>query len=118
MTEKRTAYSVACLDGKFLMVFNPKRNGWEMPGGHVEEGETSEQAAIREFMEESGYEIDIKGYRDLGYCDVFAAVLLEKTSERCEMTSELFSNMPDKLSFGREEYEDVIPWALSIVSRL
>ena len=31
----RTAYCVALKDGKFLMVHNGKRNGWEMPGGKI-----------------------------------------------------------------------------------
>jgi len=27
----------------------------------------------------------------------------------------LFSDLPEQLSFNREEYLDVIPWALSII---
>ena len=37
----RTAYAIAFDGDRFLMVWHNKRNGWEMPGGHVEEGETS-----------------------------------------------------------------------------
>ena len=37
----RTAYTVAFGPEGFLMVFNPKRNGWEMPGGHIREGESA-----------------------------------------------------------------------------
>lgn len=33
---------------------------WSLPGGHVDEGESFEQAAIREAMEESGYKIAIE----------------------------------------------------------
>lgn len=33
---------------------------WCFPGGHVEEGESFEEGAIREAREESGYEISIK----------------------------------------------------------
>ena len=53
----RTSYAVAFHEGLFLMVYNGRRRGWEMPGGHVEEGETSAQAAARETEEESGYSI-------------------------------------------------------------
>lgn len=114
----RTAYAVAFApDGRFLMVWHPRRNGWEMPGGHVEAGETSEQACIREFMEESGYSIEIVATRDIGYCDVCAAVLGEKVTDACEMESGLFSEIPEKLSFDRAEYDDTVSWAENQVTR-
>jgi 8-oxo-dGTP diphosphatase len=43
---------------KFILVYN-RRRGWELPGGGVHEGETPEQAAIREFREETGYEVTL-----------------------------------------------------------
>ncbi len=107
----RTAYAIAFDGDRFLMVWHNKRNGWEMPGGHVEEGETSEQAATREFMEEAGYEIEVIATRDIGYCDVCAAKLGRKVKDDCEMKSELFDTLPEQLSFDREEYEDTVPWA-------
>ncbi len=109
----RTAYAIAFQDDKFLMVWHKGRNGWEMPGGHVEDGETSEQAARREFIEEAGYDIDILAVRDIGYCDVCAARLGRKVRDDCEMESRLFSELPEQLSFDREEYEDTVPWARS-----
>lgn len=50
----KTTYGIALRDRKFLMVYNPKRGGWEMPGGKVEAGETFAEAVVREFREESG----------------------------------------------------------------
>ena len=50
----KTVYGIALREEKFLMVYNPKRSGWEMPGGKVEEGESFEEGVIREFKEESG----------------------------------------------------------------
>ena len=111
----RTAYAVAFSGDRFLMVWHPRRNGWEMPGGHVEEGETSAEAAARESIEESGYTIEVVETRDIGYCDVCAAMILDKVSDSSEMRSELFSEIPDQLSFDREEYEDTIPWARSVL---
>ena len=80
-------------------------------------GETSAQAAAREFVEEAGYEIEVLETRDIGYCDVCAAILGRKVRDDCEMESRLFSEIPDRLSFDREEYEDTVPWAKSVVDR-
>ncbi len=113
----RTAYAVAFDGDRFLMVWHPRRNGWEMPGGHVEEGETSEQAAVREFREEAGYRIRVLEVRDIGYCDVCAAVIEGRAEGPCEMRSKLFSELPERLSFDRGEYEDTVPWARGVVSR-
>ena len=106
----RTAYCVAFEGDRFLMVYHPRRKGWEMPGGKLEEGETPEGAAKRECLEESGYEVKITAVRDIGYCDVCAARIVGKKGEG-EMRSELFEDIPDDLSFDRTEYETVVPWA-------
>jgi 8-oxo-dGTP diphosphatase len=38
----------------WLYVRHHKRDTWEIPGGHIEEYETSDEAARRELMEETG----------------------------------------------------------------
>lgn len=113
----RTAYAIAFSGDRFLMVWHNGRDGWEMPGGHVEDGETSSEAATREFMEEAGYRIEVLETRDIGYCDVCAAVLGDRVAGDPEMASDLFDALPEKLSFDREEYEDTVPWARSVVDR-
>lgn len=42
--------------GKLLLSRHKDRNTWETQGGHIEPGETPEQAARRELWEESGAE--------------------------------------------------------------
>jgi putative (di)nucleoside polyphosphate hydrolase len=42
-------------DGKFLLVHKPRKNhAWQFPQGGVDEGETLEQAGLRELQEELG----------------------------------------------------------------
>lgn len=60
----RPGVGVACFvwkDGKFLVGKRIGKHGldtWSVPGGHLELGESWEEAAKREIMEESGMEID------------------------------------------------------------
>ena len=51
------------LDGKVILVDLDTR-GWDVPGGHMEEGETPEQCFVREAMEEACIEgnVSMLGY--------------------------------------------------------
>ena len=50
-------------DNRILMVRqdHPERKVWMVPGGSLEEGESSAQAAVREVLEETGLEIETGG---------------------------------------------------------
>lgn len=50
------AVIIARHNGKFLWCRHEARDTWEIPGGHVEEGETAIEAAARELQEETGAE--------------------------------------------------------------
>jgi len=109
-----TVYTVAFSDLGFLMVYNPERKGWEMPGGKVEEDENVIDAALREYIEESGYRIDIISAKEMHGCHVCAALLGKKVKEG-EMRTNVFEELPDDLAFDRGEYDGVIEWARSVV---
>ena len=40
--------------GKWVFVRHRERSSWEMPAGHIERGESANQAALRELNEETG----------------------------------------------------------------
>jgi 8-oxo-dGTP pyrophosphatase MutT (NUDIX family) len=53
---------VAVIDaGHVLVQYRPWPPGWELPGGHCEEGEDPAVTAAREAEEETGYRIRIDG---------------------------------------------------------
>jgi 8-oxo-dGTP pyrophosphatase MutT (NUDIX family) len=45
-------------DGKTLLLKHKKLGLWLPPGGHIEPGETTDQAVLREVLEETGLEAD------------------------------------------------------------
>lgn len=56
------AYAVIVQDGDLLLThWNENgRTGWTLPGGGLEDFETTEQAAVREVREETGYEAELR----------------------------------------------------------
>ena len=59
-------------DGKgwqIAAVQRPRHDDWSLPKGHIEQGETREQAAIREVKEETG--LDARILQPLGEVDYF-----------------------------------------------
>lgn len=96
--------------GKMLLSFHGKHQSWETQGGHIEAGETPEEAARRELYEESG----IKNAELIPVCDYFAddsegssngrvyAALIKELSEmpQYEMSrTGLFRELPDDLTY-------------------
>lgn len=53
------------------VVMTQNRRGWELPGGHIEPGESVEEAMLRELMEEVGYIPET--YHIFGYRKVYSS---------------------------------------------
>ncbi len=48
-------------DGRWLMVDPVYREGWTLPGGLIDRGETPAEAIKRELVEELGVDVDVDG---------------------------------------------------------
>lgn len=99
-------------DGRYLLSRHRRRSTWETQGGHIEPGETPEQAARRELIEESGaaeftlYPVcDYFGYNSFGGAAgcVFRAEITKMgdmpPSEMAETA--LFAALPPELTYPK-----------------
>ena len=73
----RLAFGLFVHDGRLLLVHRrPDRadhpDTWDLPGGHVEPGETPEQALRREVREELG--VEVTRFARMAFPDFFPAV--------------------------------------------
>lgn len=112
-------------EGKTLLVKHKKLGIWLAPGGHVEENELPQQAAEREFFEETGVKVRVVSPKDLPtgttseYLPPPFAMNLHwinkpsKTRGFCEQhyTLNFFVEVIDTAAFARQEEEtDDIGW--------
>jgi 8-oxo-dGTP diphosphatase len=96
--------------GIWIYVRHHKRTTWEIPGGHIEKGETADEAASRELMEETGA-IDFKiecvstysvlkngktGFGRLYLAEISALGPVPDTSEIAEV--KMMDSLPENLT--------------------
>lgn len=62
-----SAFTFPIKDNSTLLILD-KKDFWNPPGGHIEEGETIEQCIRRETEEEAG--VEIKDIKPLGYLEI------------------------------------------------
>ena len=99
-------------EGKLLLSRHRERSTWETQGGHIEPGESAEEAARRELSEESGAVdftltpvCDYHGYNRYGAANgaVFHAEIRSighlPESEIAE--TKLFDKMPEELTYPK-----------------
>ena len=60
---------VVCLRGHEVLLIRrgrpPRQGEWSLPGGRIEPGERTEEAALRELREETGVEAEVTGLLDV-----------------------------------------------------
>ena len=96
---------VSRYNDKWVFSKNAKRGGWEIPGGHIEQGEDWQTAAKRELFEETGaIKVKIEPicvYSISSYALLCYAEIEELTKLPDYEISEigLFENLPNNLTF-------------------
>ncbi len=124
--EPRGSYTLECLyehscgavvfrrifeEYRFLLIKNKRSNHWGFPKGHMERGETQQQTAVREVLEETGLHITI--------LDDFSYESRYKIGTKIEKRVDVFlaSTEDTQTVIQKEEIEDYIwlryPEALS-----
>ncbi len=95
---------------KWIFVRHQERSTWEMPAGHIEKGETADQAAKRELFEETGtvrstlsylcdYQVSVDGKTESGRL-YFANILDRNAKLEYEIDELLFvSDLPASLTY-------------------
>lgn len=101
-------YSVICAryQGRWILCRHKERSTWEIPGGHIEAGETALEAARRELWEETGAtDADIRPvcvykvsqYGMLFFAEVHSMENIPDGSEIAE--AKRFDHLPDNLTY-------------------
>ena len=104
--------------GHVVFVKHPTR-GWEIPGGHLEAGESPEQALLREVLEETGLHVSIiewnKEYYQNGW--VASVVTIEKPHQKSWQVNDLkveeikwWDSVPPVITWTKQEFIDLDNW--------
>ena len=122
--ESTLKYAVICAryQDKWIFCRHKARNTWELPGGHIDPGETALEAARRELFEETGAtdsEIIPVGiyklfdYGMLCFAEIKSLGPIPEYSEIGQIC--LFQSVPDPLTYEKV-YDQLLDWVQECLS--
>ena len=108
-------------ESEVLFVEHPER-GWEIPGGHLESGESPEEALLRELFEETGMSGELKSWNTTYYPKGWVGhVIVEDTVEGTwsvsdEKVSEVrwWREVPPVKTWTIEEFQELSEWCAAL----
>lgn len=113
-----SAFIINPYNKKILLVKHKKNKKWTQPGGHIEENETPEEAALREVYEETGLHVRLLGERFPREEDFIRPLGIQK-NRRTNLNGEMhmhidiiYAAIPneDKEVILNKEESDAIGW--------
>jgi len=103
-TPLTTELVVVKMNGRFLLAFTPGRQNWEIPGGHIEPGETPRLAAARELLEETGQKVENLVFEGINRCRL-------PVDSRVEYSALFSTELPSLEAFsGNAEISRITLW--------
>lgn len=125
--EGKLIYSVipARYRGKWIFLRKTTRPTWEICAGHIEDGETSDEAAERELMEETGalefslsliatYSVENEGRTGYGRLYYAEVTDIGDVPDRSEIAERIFADgLPDDLTYPEVQpvlFGHVLSW--------
>ena len=111
-----SAFVIDPLTKKILLIKHKKNRKWTQPGGHIENDETPEEAALREVYEETGLRVRLLGERFPREEDFIRPLGIQKnkrTMQDGEMHMHVdiiyaaVASLDNKLKLNREESSDI-----------
>ncbi len=100
--------------GEVVFVEHPER-GWEIPGGHLEENETPEEALMRELLEETGLKGKVVRWNTTYYPEGWVAhvtvadapVRPWSVGDESVVSVRWWSDVPPVKTWSVEEFQDL-----------
>jgi ADP-ribose pyrophosphatase YjhB (NUDIX family) len=117
------SHGVCFYQDKIVIVFDSSRGRWTLPGGGIEDGETWEQALVREVLEESN--MNVLSHELIGFVDIHEPTrIARQTRSFCmvepagDFTLDPDGDITEIKLIDPGEWKQYINWAGEVFERI